>query len=102
MAELNRFQKLVAEAKKHIREILPNDAVHEGSCGVATLIDVRSKEDWNAGHAHGANHLERGEIELEIEEREPALDQRIICYCEGASRPALIAESHQKNGHFSV
>src|SRR5260221_4826777 len=102
MAELNRFQKLVAEAKKHIREISPNDAVHEVSCGVATLIDVRSKEDWNAGHAHGAKHLERGEIELEIEERVPALDQRIICYCGGGSRSALVAESLQKMGYRNV
>jgi phage shock protein E len=99
MAELNRFQKLVAAAKKNIREISPNDAVHEVGCGAATLVDVRSKEDWNAGHARGAKHLGRGEIEVEIEEQVPDLDQRIICYCGGGSRSALVAESLQKMGY---
>lgn len=102
MAELNRFQKLVAEAKKNIKEISSNDAVHEVGCGAATLIDVRSKEDWNAGRVRGAHHLERGEIEIEIEEQVPDLDQRIICYCGGGSRSALVAENLQKMGYRNV
>ena len=102
MEEPNRFQKLVAEAKKHIKEISPNDARHEVGCGAATLIDVRSDEDWQAGHAHGAKHLNRGEVELEIEETVPDLDQRIICYCGGGSRSALVAESLQKMGYRNV
>ena len=102
MAEPNRFQKLVAEAKTRIKEISPNDAVHEVGCGAATLIDVRSAEDWNAGHARGAKHLDRGEIELGIEEQVPNLDQRIICYCGGGSRSALVAESLQKMGYRNV
>ncbi|MBA3543504.1 MAG: sulfurtransferase [Chthoniobacterales bacterium] len=102
MEEPNRFQKLVAEAKKNIREISPNDAVHELGCGAATLIDVRSQEEWEAGHARGAKHLERGEIEIEIEEQVPDLEQRIICYCGGGSRSALVAESLQKMGYRNV
>lgn len=96
------FQKLVAAAKKNIQEILPNDAALELGCGAATLIDVRSKEDWESGHARGAKHLDRGEIELEIEEQVPDLDQRIICYCGGGSRSALVAESLQKMGYRNV
>ncbi len=102
MTQINRFQKLVAAAKEQIKEISPNDAVHEVGCGAATLIDVRSKEHWNAGHARGAKHLERGEIEVEIEELVPDPDQRIICYCGGGSRAALVAESLQKMGYFNV
>lgn len=99
---MNRFQKLVAAAKERIKEISPNDAVHEAGCGAATLIDVRSAEEWQAGHARGAKHLERGEIEIEIEEQVPNLDQRIICYCGGGSRSALVAESLQKMGYRNV
>ena len=102
MGEGNRFQKLVAESKKRIREISPNDAMHEVGCGAATLIDVRSQEDWKSGHARGAKHLPRGEVELEIEEQVPDLDQRIICYCGGGSRSALVAESLQKMGYRNV
>ena len=93
MEEPNRFQKLVAEAKKNIKEISSNDAA---------LIDVRSDEDWKAEHARGAKHLNRGEIEVEIEEQVPDLDQRIICYCGGGSRSALVAESLQKMGYRNV
>ena len=50
----------------------------------------------------GARHLDRGEIELEIEEQIPDLDQRIICYCGGGSRSTLAAESLQKMGYRNV
>lgn len=102
MEEPNRFQKLVAEAKKQIKEISPNEAVHEVGCGAATLIDVRADEDWQAGHARGAKHLNRGEVEIEIEEMVPDLDQRIICYCGGGSRSALVVQSLQKMGYRNV
>jgi phage shock protein E len=102
MTEPNRFQKLVTEAKKNVAEISPQDAVHETGCGAAILIDVRGDEEWQAGHASGARHLDRGEIELEIEEQIPDLDQRIICYCGGGSRSALVAESLQKMGYRNV
>ena len=102
MENANRFQRLVAEAKKNITEISPNDAVHEVGCGAATLIDLRSERGWKGGHARGAKHLERGEIELEIEALVPDLDQRIICYCGGGSRSALVTESLQKMGYRNV
>jgi len=102
MEQPNRFQKLIAEAKKSIKEISPNDAALELGCGAATLIDVRSDEDWKAGRARGAKHLNRGGIEVEIEEQVPDLDQRIICYCGGGSRSALVAESLQKMGYRNV
>ncbi len=102
MAEANRFQKLVAEAKKNVAEISPEDARHEVGCGAAVLIDVRPSEEWQSGHASGARHLDRGEIELEIEEAVPDLDQRIICYCGGGGRSALTAESLQKMGYRNV
>ena len=102
MAELNRFQKLVAEAKKHIVEILPNETREELNRGSAIVIDVREENDWRAGHIKGAKHLSRGIIELEIEDEIPNLDQPIICYCGGGSRAALVTESLQKMGYKNV
>jgi phage shock protein E len=99
---MNRFQKLVAKAKKNVKEISPNEAVREVGCGAAILFDVRSEEDWKAGHARAAKHLNRGDIEVEIEEMVPNLDQRIICYCGGGSRSALVVESLQKMGYRNV
>lgn len=99
---MNRFQKLVAEAKKNITEISPAEAQEQAERGNAILIDVREQEDWRAAHAKGAKHLTRGEIELEIEEQVPDLKTPIICYCGGGSRSALVAESLQKMGYENV
>jgi rhodanese-related sulfurtransferase len=92
---MNRFQRLVAEAKKRIKEISPGDAHQQIERGDAVLIDVRENEDWRKDHAEGAKHLPRGVIELEIEEQVPDPKTPIICYCGGGSRSALVAESLQ-------
>jgi rhodanese-related sulfurtransferase len=102
MAEPNRFQKLVAQAKQHIAEIPPDEARTQVESGEAILIDIREENDWREGHAQGATHLSRGIIELEIEEQIPDLKQPIICYCGGGSRSALVAESLQKMGYENV
>jgi rhodanese-related sulfurtransferase len=99
---LNRFQKLVAEAKKNVTEISPADAQKQTEAGDAVLIDVREEADWREDHAKGAKHLERGIIELEIEEQVPDMKTPIICYCGGGSRSALVAESLQKMGYENV
>jgi rhodanese-related sulfurtransferase len=99
---MNRFQKLVAEARKNITEISPEDARLEVDRGAAVLIDVREDDDWREDHAKGAKHLNRGVIELEIEEQVPDLTTPIICYCGGGSRSALVTESLQKMGYENV
>jgi rhodanese-related sulfurtransferase len=99
---MNRFQRLVAEAKKNITEISPSDAQAQAESGAAILIDVREDEDWREDHAKGAKHLTRGSIELEIEEQVPDLKTPIICYCGGGSRSALVAEILQKMGYENV
>ncbi len=99
---MNRFQKLVAEAKKNITEISPAEAQEQTERGDAVLIDVREEEDWRDDHAKGAKHLDRGSIELEIEEQVPDLKTPIICYCGGGSRSALVVESLQKMGYENV
>ena len=102
MEQPNRFQKLVAEAKRRITEISPAESRAEADRGGAVLIDVREGSDWKEGHANGAKHLSRGVIELEIEDEIPDVNQRIICYCGGGSRSALVAESLQRMGYTNV
>ncbi len=99
---MNRFQKLVAEAKKNIAEISAREAQAQTESGDAVLIDVREEADWREDHAKGAKHLERGIVELEIEEQVPDLKTPIICYCGGGSRSALVAESLHKMGYENV
>ncbi|MDQ6859679.1 MAG: rhodanese-like domain-containing protein [Verrucomicrobiota bacterium] len=101
MEQPNRFQKLVAEAKKNITEITPAEAQGEVERG-AVLIDVREEESFREEHLPGAKHLTRGMVELEIEDEVPDLNQPIIIYCGGGSRGALATESLQKMGYTNV
>jgi rhodanese-related sulfurtransferase len=102
MAEHTRYQKLVAEAKKHVTEISPQDAASKLNSGDAVVVDVRDKDEWDEGHIPGAMHLSRGTVEFDIEEKVPDLHAMIICHCGGGGRGALSAESLQKMGYKNV
>jgi rhodanese-related sulfurtransferase len=102
MAEHSGFQKLVAEAKKQITEISPQDAAAKLKSGEAVIVDVRDKDEWAEGHIPGATHMSRGTIELDIEEKIPDPNAMIICHCGGGGRSALAAETLQKMGYKNV
>jgi rhodanese-related sulfurtransferase len=102
MAEHSGFQKLVAEAKKHITEISPQDAAAKLNNGDAVVVDVREKDEWDEQHIPDAIHMSRGTIELDIEEKVPDPNAMIICHCGGGGRSALAAESLQKMGYKNV
>src|SRR5438445_4604286 len=96
------FEKLVAEARKSITEISPQDAATKSKGGEAVIVDVREKDEWDEGHIPDAIHLSRGTIELDIEEKVPDPNAMIICHCGGGGRGALAAESLQKMGYKNV
>src|SRR5437016_12263631 len=102
MAEHARFEKLVAEAKKKITEISPQDAAARSKSGEAVIVDVRETDEWDEEHIPGAIHLSRGTIELDIEEKVLDSNAMIICHCGGGGRSALAAESLQKMGYKNV
>ncbi|WP_133135321.1 rhodanese-like domain-containing protein [Legionella rowbothamii] len=97
------FLALVAESKKHIKEINPQKLKekldnHEN----IHVIDVREDHEWTSGHIPTAIHLGRGIIERDIEKKIPDMQQQIIVYCSGGFRCALVAESLQKMGYSQV
>ena len=102
MAEENRFQKLVSEAKKNITEISPEEAANKLQNAEAVIVDVRETDEWDKEHIPNATHLNRGTIELDIEEKVPDPNAIIICHCGGGGRSALAAESLQKMGYKNV
>ncbi|HJT82458.1 MAG TPA: rhodanese-like domain-containing protein, partial [Chthoniobacterales bacterium] len=102
MDEVNRYQKLVAEAKKNVTEISPEDAAAKMQNKEAVIIDVRDKDEYDEDHIPNAVHLSRGTIELDIEEKVPDPNAVIICHCGGGGRSALAAESLQKMGYQNV
>ena len=102
MSEHKRFEKLVADAKKNITEISPQDAAAKSQSAGAVIVDVREKDEWEEEHIPIATHLSRGTIELDIEERSPDKDTMIICHCGGGGRSASAVENPQGMGYKNV
>src|SRR5438876_9575108 len=102
MAEHTRYEKLIADAKKNITEISPQDAATKSKSGEALIVDVREKDEWDEEHIPDAIHLSRGTIELDIEEKAPDMNAMIICHCGGGGRSALAADSLQNMGYKNV
>jgi rhodanese-related sulfurtransferase len=94
------FLALVNEAKSRIRQI---DIAELGRMREAVepflLIDVREESEWAAGHAQGALHLSKGIIERDIETRVPGPDTKMVLYCGGGFRSALVADNLRKMGY---
>lgn len=66
------------------------------------LIDVREDHEWQDGRIVGAEHLGRGILERDIEERYPNTDTDIVLYCGGGYRSAMAAEVLLRLGYRCV
>ncbi len=103
MAHATQFLKLVNEAKKKIKETNVTDVKHRSDAGEKfLLVDVREDNEWAKGHLPSAVHLSRGIIERDIEARVPDTNAKLILYCGGGFRSALVAENLQKMGYNNV
>ena len=96
------FLKLVEDAKSRVREVSVDEARSKLASGQAKLIDVREDSEWEAGHARGAQHLGKGVIERDIEQRVPDKGSELILYCGGGFRSALASDNLQKMGYTNV
>ena len=97
-----QFLKLVDDAKSRVREVDVDEARRKIESGKAKLIDVREESEWEAGHARGAQHLGKGVIARDIEERVPDKKAELILYCGGGFRSALATDNLQKMGYTNV
>jgi rhodanese-related sulfurtransferase len=66
------------------------------------VLDVREKEEFDAGHLEGAIHLSKGVLERDVEKLGLADDARIVLYCGGGYRSAMAAKSMQEMGWTNV
>lgn len=96
------FLKLVDDAKSRVREIDVAEARRKLESDGARLIDVREDSEWVAGHARGSEHLGKGVIERDIEEKVPNKNAELILYCGGGFRSALSADNLQRMGYTNV
>jgi rhodanese-related sulfurtransferase len=103
MAHSPQFLKLVNEAKKQVKETNVADVKRRMDSGEKfLLVDVREDNEWEKGHLPGAVHMGRGVIERDIETQVPETPTKMILYCGGGFRSALVADNLQKMGYTNV
>lgn len=97
------FLNIVNDAKTRIREVTVAETRERIVANPpATLIDVREDNEWQDGHATGAEHLGKGIIERDIEVQAPDKSTELILYCGGGYRSALAADTLQRMGYSNV
>jgi rhodanese-related sulfurtransferase len=94
------FLAIVNDAKSRIRQIDIERYQQLAASGEHfVLIDTREESEWKAGHAAGAIHLSKGIIERDIERTVPDHNAKLVLYCGGGYRSALVADNLQKMGY---
>jgi rhodanese-related sulfurtransferase len=103
MAHSTNFLKLVNDAKTRVKETNVADVKRRMDAGEKfILVDVREDNEWARGRAAGAVHLGKGIIERDIEQAVPDPKTKVILYCGGGFRSALVADNLQKMGYANV
>ena len=101
--------ELVAEAKRRVTNLTPEQVAAELAGGDVLLVDVREPgERAQNGAIPGAVHAPRGMLEFYADpaspyhrpEFDPA--RRTILYCAAGSRSALAADALQQLGYSNV
>ncbi|HLK03090.1 MAG TPA: rhodanese-like domain-containing protein [Candidatus Acidoferrum sp.] len=103
MAHSPQFLKLVNDAKSRVKETNVEDVKRRMDKGEKfLLVDVREDNEWANGHLPGAVHMGRGIIERDVETAVPDTATKMILYCGGGFRSALVADNLQKMGYGNV
>jgi rhodanese-related sulfurtransferase len=98
-----QFLKLVNDAKTRVKQTTVAEVKRRGEGGEPfVLVDVREDNEWEKGHIPGAVHLGRGVIERDVEQQIPDPSTKLILYCGGGFRSALVADNLQKMGYRNV
>src|SRR5688500_18208904 len=97
------FLKIVNEARPKAKEITVETARRRlADTPQTVLLDVREDSEWQQGHAGEAQHLGRGILERDLENRIPDQNTEILMYCGGGYRSVLAAAVAQRMGYRNV
>jgi phage shock protein E len=98
MAYTEKFQALADAAVAKVAGVAPEN-VDEMIAQGAIALDIRDREEHDAGHIAGSVHISRGKLEMNVESALPDMDAVILCYCNAVNRGALSAASLQDMGY---
>ncbi|HXX67168.1 MAG TPA: molybdopterin-synthase adenylyltransferase MoeB [Polyangiaceae bacterium] len=97
------YTDLISDVRKRTKQISLEELRRRMDAGEKlTLVDVREKDEWRAGYIPGAVSLPRGFLEIQVEQKLPDKNARIVAYCAGGTRSALAAATLQELGYTNV
>lgn len=111
MAEINtqklnhapEFDALCDDAKTRITEVSVHEVAAMRAAGEDfTLIDVRDRGEFDSHRIDGAVFLSKGWAEAKIHTVVSDKSDKIVLYCGGGNRSALVADNLQRMGYSDV
>ena len=103
MAHAPQFLRLVQDAKQRVKETNVPDVKRRIDSGEKLiLVDVREDNEWVKGHLPGAVHMGKGVIERDIEQQVPDTGTKLVLYCGGGFRSALVADNLRQMGYTNA
>jgi rhodanese-related sulfurtransferase len=97
------FLRLVNDAKTRVKETGVHEVKQWQDAGEDFfLVDTREDHEWARGRLPGAMHLSKGIIERDVESEIPDHSAKIVLYCGGGFRSALVADNLQKMGYTNA
>ena len=103
LAEIEKPEEIAAEAKSQARHLTAEAFLDKQDKNPdLLLIDVRTQEEFLAGHLEGAVLIPRGTLEYKIQEHTQDPDRLIVVYCRTGGRGSLSALALESIGYQNV
>lgn len=81
LAEVDQLVTTYLDTKDHLEPVSAVDLLTRARAGEVTVLDVRPREEFAAGHLPGAINIPLNELESRLGEFGP--DQVVVAYCRG-------------------
>ena len=95
--------QIIGEAKSQTSEVNVEEVKKDMETGKNfVLLDVRTSEEFKAGHLPKAVNIPRGTLEFLIGKHYPQKDVEIVVYCRTDARAALCAKSLSDMGYTNI
>jgi hydroxyacylglutathione hydrolase len=79
-----------------VAQITTQELAARVRAGDVAVIDVRNRDEWDAGHLSGAAHIPLGQLAQRIPE--VPRDRDVVVHCQGGGRSAIAASLLQARG----
>jgi hydroxyacylglutathione hydrolase len=88
------------DALGRVPQVDVNDVAQKLHAGSTSVLDVRSRAEWAAGHIRGAEHIPIGELLDRVETL--SRSRPIVVHCQGGARSAIAASLLRARGFSQV